>query len=205
MRFPFSSGTILPVLGTGFLSLALAMPATLSAQETSPQLPAEVTEPQPGEPYSVATHQDWEVLCTRFTEGGPEMCEIYQLLLGEDDTPLAEISVALLPDEEEFSVGATITTPLETFLLPGMAWQIGAEGELRNEPFQVCNPIGCIALLGLEDDEVDQMRRGAEAFVLFRPFTAPDQVIGARVSLMGFTAALNDLEQRTSPEAGTED
>ncbi len=183
-----------PLLGTGILALGLALPLPLAAQETTP--PAEPRQPQLGEPYVVAEHQDWEILCTRFAEDGPEMCEMYQLLLGEDGNPLAEISVAILPEGEEFEVGATVTAPLETFLLPGMAWQIGDEGDLREEPFQVCNQIGCIALLGLEEDEVEAMRLGSHAFVLFRPFAAPDQVVGARVSLMGFTAALADLRDR---------
>ncbi len=183
-----------PLLGSGLLALGLALPLPLAAQEAGQS--AEAQQPRMGEPYTVAEFRDWEILCTRFAEDGPEMCEMYQLLLGEDGNPLAEISVAILPEGEEFEVGATVTAPLETFLLPGMAWQIGDDGDLREEPFQVCNQVGCIALLGLEEDEVQAMRRGSHAFVFFRPFAAPDQVVGARVSLMGFTASLADLRDR---------
>lgn len=183
----------------GVALLGLAIPATVVAQDAAPALPEEAAAPQPGEPYVVAQYQDWEILCTRFVDDGEEQCEMYQLLIGEDETPLAEVSIAMLPEDEEFSVGATVTAPLGTFLLTGMAWQIGDDGDLREEPFQVCNRIGCIALLGLQDEEVDQMRRGSHAFVLFRPFAATDQVVGARVSLMGFTAAMADLQERNPP------
>ncbi len=174
---------------------ALGLAAT--AFTAGPALAEEDETPPLGQPYVVAEHQDWEILCTRFEEGGPELCEMYQMIVGEDETPLAEITMAALPGDEEFEVGATITTPLETFLLTGLAWQIGDDGELREEPFQVCTQIGCIALLGLSEEETAAMRAGSHAFVLFRPFRNTEQVVGARVSLMGFTAALADLSERT--------
>lgn len=181
--------TFRPIAASTLLACALMLPQAALAQESGEGAAL-------GEPYPVATHQDWEIVCARFEEGGPELCEMYQLLMTDDDSPVAEITIAVLSPEEDFPIGGTITTPLETFLLPGMGWQIGDEGEIRTEPFQVCNAVGCLALLGFDDDEVAEMRRGSHANVLFRPFINPQQVVRTRVSLMGFTAALEDLQGR---------
>lgn len=188
--------TFRPLFSSALLALALSVPQFALAQEDGGEAPAL------GEPYSVATYQDWEILCTRIEEGAPELCEMYQLLLNEDDSPIAEITVAALPPEEDFPVGATVTTPLGTLLLPGLGWQIGDDGDIRAEPFQVCNAIGCAALLGFNEEEVQAMRMGSHANVLFRPFANPQHVAQARVSLMGFTAALEDLEDRAPVPMG---
>lgn len=190
--------TFRPLAASTLLACALMLPQATFAQETTGEPPG----PALGEPYRVTTHQDWEILCTRFEEDGPELCEMYQLLLNEDDSPVAEITVAVLPPEEEYPVGATVTTPLGTFLMPGMGWQIGDDGEIRAEPFQVCNAVGCMALLGLDDADVQAMRSGSHANVLFRPFSNPQGIARARVSLMGFTAALEDLQARAPMPLG---
>lgn len=190
--------TFRPLVSSTVLAVALTLPFSALAEENADQ----ENGPELGEAYSVATYQDWEILCTRIEVDGPELCEMYQLLLNEDDSPVAEITVASLPPEEDFPVGATVTTPLETFLLPGLGWQVGDDGEIRAEPFQVCNVVGCAAMLGFDEDEVEAMRMGSHANVLFRPFANPQHLARARVSLMGFTAALEDLADRTPVPMG---
>lgn len=176
------------------LTVALALPHAALAQQGS----TEAAAPQaPGEPYLVATHRDWEVLCTRFEEGGEEVCEMYQLLADETDTPIAEISIAAFPAGSEVVAGATITTPLETFLPTGLGWRVGdATENMRIEGFRMCAVIGCIARLGFEQAEVDALMRGTHAVITIAPFVAVDQPVDIRVSLLGFTAALNDLRER---------
>lgn len=194
--------TFRPLAASSILACTLMLPLAATAQEITPQIDGDAQSPALGEPYPVATHQDWEIVCTRMEEDGPELCEMYQLMLGEDDAPIAEINIAALPPEEEFTIGATITTPLGTFLMPGMGWQIGDDGDIRAEPFQVCSAVGCSALLGFSEDEVQAMRMGAHANVMFRPFVNPQAVARARVSLMGFTAALEDLQERAPVPLG---
>ena len=190
--------TFRPFAASTLLACTLALPHAALAQEDA----GEAGTPALGEPYAVATHQDWQIVCTRMQEDGPELCEMYQLLLDDEDTPIAEIAIAALPPEEEYPVGGTISTPLGTFLMPGLGWQLGDDGEIRAEPFQVCSAVGCSALLGFSEEEVAAMRRGSHAHVMYRPFRNPQQVMRGRVSLMGFTAALSDLQERAPVPPG---
>ena len=188
------------------LSAALALPLPLTAQ-TPPATPP--AAPQPGQPYVVAEHRDWQVICTRIPapEGqaeGPEVCEMYQLLREESGQPVAEISIAALAETGDIVAGATVTTPLETFLPTGMGFRVGAETEeMRVEPFRVCTAIGCVVRMGLSPAEVAAMQAGSDAFITIAPFVAVDRPVDIRVSLRGFTAALRDVRQRTPnpPEA----
>lgn len=180
--------TIRSLALTFTLSAALALPAGLAAQDAE-SVPL-------GEPYAVSTHRDWEVQCSRFTEDGPELCEMYQLLLDESGSPISEISLAVLPEGEEFVAGATITVPLETLLPAGLGFRIGEAEQMRVEPYRVCNVVGCIVRMGLRADEIEAMRRGSNAWLMMIPFLAPDQPVQVRISLLGFTAAFDETRQR---------
>lgn len=157
--------------------------------------------PAVGEPFVAATHRDWEVLCSQIDEAGTLSCEMWQLLLDESDQPVAEISIAALPFGSEFTAGATVTTPLETFLPFGMGWRIGEAEEMRIEAFRVCTVVGCMVRMGIPAEEIEAMRAGSTATIMIAPFRAVDQPLGITVSLSGFTAALEDLQTRLSESA----
>lgn len=183
----------------------LSLPLVALAQDATTEADtAEAAAPAFGEPYLVETHRDWEILCTRFEEGGAEMCEMYQLLLDEEENPIAEISIAALPAEAGAVAGATITTPLETFLPAGLGWSVGDAQEMRVEGFRMCAVIGCIARVGFSNEEVETMKRGTHANITIAPFVAIDQPVDIRVSLLGFTAALDDLQARLAAAPASE-
>jgi len=204
--------TLRTLLCTTLLSAVLILPQMAIAQDTTGAETATEAEAAPeaegalapGEPYLVATHRDWEILCTRFEADGDEMCEMYQLLLDEGETPIAEISIAALPAEAGAAAGATITTPLETFLPAGIGWSIGDAEDMRVEGFRMCAAIGCIARIGFSAEEIEAMKRGSHANVTIAPFVAIDQPVDIRVSLLGFTAALDDLQARLAAAPAAE-
>ncbi|WP_323037572.1 invasion associated locus B family protein [Pararhodobacter sp.] len=178
------------------------------AQDTAATEPAatepaatEPAERQIGEPYVAATHNDWEVLCSVIDANGTTNCEMYQLLRDPTDQPVAEISIAALPLGAEFAAGATITTPLETFLPTGLGWAIDDAEEMRVEQFRVCTVVGCIVRMGISAEEVDTLRAGTNAKIIIAPFVAIDQPVEITVSLSGFTAAYADLQTRLSEAA----
>lgn len=189
-----------PLFRTALVCATVALTGPAMAQQLEAPdpgtLPVEAPGIGPGEPEIVETHRDWQILCNRFGEADEEqeLCEMYQLLETEDG-PIAEVSIAALPAGSQFPAGATITTPLETFLPSGLAFRIDA-GQTRQEPFVVCMVIGCIARLGLSEEEVAAMRGGVNAFITIAPFGGADQPIEIPVSLMGFTAAFEDLQAR---------
>lgn len=161
-------------------------------------LPLDTADAPDGETYVAATHRDWQIICSRFGEDEPELCEMYQLLETEDG-PIAEIAVRALPAGAAFPAGVTITTPLETFLPPGLTFRIDGR-QPRQEPFVVCTVIGCIARMGLQEAEVTAMQRGLTAFLTIASIAAIEEPIEIPVSLMGFTAALADLRGRLPQE-----
>lgn len=199
---------IAETLRLALIGAALALPLATSA--TAQEQSEAETALEPGEPYLVATHRDWEVLCTRFEAEGPEVCEMYQLLIDDEQNPIAEISIAALPagdgTAEDLAAGATITTPLETFLPTGLGWRVGDVDEMRIEGFRTCTVVGCFARIGFSNEEIEAMKRGSHALVTIAPFVAIDQPIDIRVSLLGFTAALEDLQARLpAPDAAPQD
>ena len=125
---------------------------------------------------------------------------MYQLLLDESEAPIAEISIAALTADSGAVAGATITTPLETFLPTGLGWSVGDAEEMRVEGFRMCAVIGCVARIGFSAEEIDAMKRGTHANIVIAPFVAVDQPVTIRVSLLGFTAALDDLQARLPAE-----
>jgi invasion protein IalB len=174
-----------------------AAPAAHAQEAAAEAAPAQ----QQNGPRLAGEFQDWQVLCNRIDEAGTEACEMYQLLVDESDSPVAEISIAALPFGSEFAAGATITTPLETLLPTGLGFRIGDDDEMRVEGFRVCTVVGCIVRMGLSAEEVDRMKAGSSAMIMIAPFIAPDRPVTINISLSGFTAAYEDVQTRFAEAA----
>lgn len=144
--------------------------------------------PREGEPYTRETFGDWSLRCLRSTDG-PEPCQLYQLLLGPEGNPVAEVSMFPLPPgtSGEAVAGATIVVPLETLLTADLTLSVDG-GATRRYPFTFCNAAGCVARVGFTEAEVDQFRAGSAAQISIVPAAAPDQTVALDLSLMGFTA-----------------
>lgn len=141
-----------------------------------------------GASYVAAVHGDWEQRCIR-TADGADPCQLYQLLKDTDGNPVAEFSIFNLPPGGQAVAGATAIVPLETLLTQDLAIQVD-NGPIKKYPFSWCSPIGCIARIGLTEEEVAAMRRGNLGKVSIVPVVAPDQVVTVQMSLKGFTAGM---------------
>ena len=146
-----------------------------------------------GESYTGNTHGDWDIVCMRMPDA-EDPCQMYQLLRDAEGNATAEITLFPLPPGQEAAAGATILTPLETLLTAQLVMQID-DGEPRRYPFTFCAAVGCIARVGFTSEEVDAFRRGAVATWSLVPVAAPDQVVELSMSLIGFTAAFNELSE----------
>lgn len=184
-------------LRAGLIAGLTALPMAAAAQDESAADSLPVGQTPVGETYTAETHGDWEIRCIRAEEGQPEPCQLYQLLRDENGGPVAEFNVFDLPDEGEVVAGATIVTPLETLLPPGIRLRVD-NGGWSEYPFAFCQPVGCFSRLGLTQADVDAMRAGAEAYVALVPLPAPDQVIEVSASLTGFTAGFAALQDRNA-------
>lgn len=159
----------------------------------------------PGEPYIREEFGDWSLRCVRVEEG-PEPCTLYQLLVDENDNPVAEIGIFPLPEGAEAVAGANFVAPMETFLPAGLRLSIDG-GETLTYPFTFCSargfsPLlssGCLARIGFDQAMVDRFRRGAAAEIAIIPAVAPDQEVVLNLSLNGFTAG---FEAQATPAPG---
>lgn len=148
--------------------------------------------PQLGERYSKETFEDWELACIR-TEADEDPCSLLQILLDNQGTPVAEMSLFRIDNGGEAAAGATIIVPLETFLPGQLTISIdGAPGKRYN--FTFCNPIGCVAQIGLTDRDIEAYKRGKAATLQLVPAPAPDQVISLPLSLAGFSAGYESAD-----------
>ncbi|WP_224814799.1 invasion associated locus B family protein [Hasllibacter sp. MH4015] len=184
------------------LAASLALPGLALAQDEPLVLP-DRAEVEPGEPYVSDIFRDWQIRCIR-AEGdeAPDRCEMFQLLEEENGNPVAEFRIsAALFEQDDTVATATILTPLDTLLSPGLQIQID-DNPPATVPYAFCRPIGCFVQLALTADDISQFESGADTavrlFALIRDESG--QMGGAPVptvaSLRGFTAAFASLEER---------
>lgn len=155
--------------------------------------------------YALSEHQDWVIRCIR-TEQPKDPCEMYKLLVDDEDNAVAELSVFPLLNGE-LAAGARLIAPLETDLLNGLGLQID-NGEARGYPFGVCTQVGCVSQMGFTAEEIAAMKRGTRATIQLLPFGGdPAQPVNLVASLSGFTAAFDALTAyvEAEPEAAEDE
>ena len=185
------------------LGLALAFGSAAWAQTEQPaaegaadglSLGDEVADPDaPGTTYVPETFGDWEMRCVRAKEGN-DPCQLYQLLKDEKGNSVAEISVFGLKDGGKASAGATIITPLETLLTPAVTIQVD-NAKAKRYPFTFCTGIGCFSRIGFTAAEVTSFKRGNAALMQIVPAGEPDQRVNLAISLTGFTAGYDAVNE----------
>lgn len=148
--------------------------------------------PQLGQRYSKEKIGDWDMACIK-TEGETDPCSMLQILTDAQGNPMAEFSMFRLEEGGVAVAGATVIVPLETLLPAQLTISIdGAPGKRYNYSF--CNPIGCIAQIGLTQADIDAMKKGAKATVSLVPAPAPDQTVSLELSLTGFTSSYDKVD-----------
>lgn len=185
------------------LVAALTLPSLALAQAAEPLVLPDRSEVEAGEPYVAEIFRDWQVRCIR-SEGEdiPDRCEMFQLLEEENGNPVAEFRIAAaLIDDGETVANATILTPLDTLLSPGLQIRVD-DAEPAVVPYAFCRPIGCFVQLSLTAENVAQFENGADTQVVLFALIRDElgQMGGAPVpttaSLRGFTAAFDSLQER---------
>jgi invasion protein IalB len=145
--------------------------------------PLELTERQ---------FQDWMVRCGRPNQQGPEVCEMQQEQVDREDRTVMAVAVGRVPGTSE--VGLLILLPLGILLPAGVTMQIDGGAEI---PLQVerCERQGCRIERILEPDLLNRLKAGTKATVYFEAVDprGERQRLGVPISLLGFTAALNEV------------
>ncbi|MGR3624439.1 invasion associated locus B family protein [Pseudophaeobacter sp.] len=195
------------------LAALMALTSPLAAQETATDTADSTTQadtatadqildlgqpvddgtPQLGDRYAKETHGDWDLACVK-TEAETDPCSLLQILTDPNGNPMAEVSLFRINQAGGQAVaGATIIVPLETLLTAALTISVdGAPGKRYNYSF--CNPLGCVAQIGLTQADIDAFKQGSEAVLSLRPAPAPDQLVEMKMSLKGFTAGYNVVD-----------
>lgn len=181
----------------------VGMTALAQAQETtSDEQPASGAQldlgqpvadgPRVGESYTKETFGDWELACIK-TDSDSDPCSLVQILKDTNNNPLAEVSLFRLSGSGQAIAGATVMVPLETLLPAQLTVAVDGVGGKRYN-YSYCSQIGCIAQIGLTQDDIDAFKKGSLATVTLVPAQAPDQIISLEMSLSGFTAGYNTVD-----------
>ncbi len=195
-----TSFTFAAVMASALPALAQETTDTTEAPQAEAQTADELldlgqpvnAEPRLGERYSKEKHGDWDLACIR-TEAETDPCSLLQLLSGPDGNPMAEFSLFRLQEGGQAVAGATIIVPLETLLPAQLTISVdGAPGKRYNYSF--CNPIGCVAQIGLTAEDIAAFKKGNQATLTLVPAPAPDQRIDLPLSLSGFTAGFDVVD-----------
>ena len=179
-----------PATGPETLDMGTPVPGA----ETAETAPAE-TAPRVGQPYIRAEFGDWALRCLKAEEGQLDPCQLYQLLMDDEGNAVAEFSTFPLPEGGQAAAGATIVVPLETLLTQNLRLTID-NGQPKTYPFTFCNQAGCVSRVGFTAAEVTQLKRGARATLRMVPAAAPDEEVVLNVSLTGFTAGFDSVDEQ---------
>lgn len=136
--------------------------------------------------------QDWLVRCGKPDEQGPEVCEMQQEQVDREDRTVMAVAVGLVPGTSD--VGLLILLPLGILLPPGVTMQIDGGPEIRLQ-VERCERQGCRIERILEPDLLNRLKAGTKATVYFQAIDPQGerQRVAIPISLLGFTAALNQV------------
>lgn len=194
----FKRQTTLAILAVAALSLPV------SAQDTTTEQPAPAGSqqldlgqnvgegPKLGERYSKEKFGDWDLACVK-TEAEVDPCSLLQILVDEKGNSVAEVSIFRIANGGQAVAGATIVVPLETLLPAQLTIAVDEIGGKRYN-YTFCSPIGCVAQIGLTQEDVAAYKKGTAGKVSLVPAPAPDQVVTLNLSLNGFTAGYNAVD-----------
>ncbi len=194
-RLALAAALALPALAGGAAAQEAASEAAPAPAEAFPVAPK--AEPQPGQVYIAAEHDDWQVSCVKAPAGQTDPCQAFQRVTDDQGNPVAEISVLKLPEGGPAAAGVTVLTPLGTLLTANLAFAIDG-GAPRLNPFIVCGVEGCLSRFGLPAEDLEKMKKGKAARLTIRAANQPNVPIVLTVSLKGFTAAFEDAAERAA-------
>lgn len=146
-----------------------------------------------GQTYVREAFTDWELRCIK-TADGKDPCQLYQLLKDQEGNAVAEFNLFALPPGGQAVVGANVITPLETLLTANLRMAVDG-GQAKRYPYSFCSQIGCFSRIGFTEGEVALFKQGAAANITIVPAAAPDDTVVLKLSLSGFTAGLNALNE----------
>ncbi len=175
--------------------LIVGLPATAANQpDTSP--PPEIAVMETPNPQAVeASFDDWSLICTA-DETGDKVCQIVQSVNQNDSGQLVfQTAVGYVPDNE--SPILYMTAPLGIFLPRGISIFVDDDEEGRTAQVLRCTENGCLAVLAMQPELVQKLKKGNEGRLIFG--ATAQQNVAIPLSLTGFTRAFDALTPSSTP------
>jgi Invasion protein B, involved in pathogenesis len=192
--------------------LAVAAPTAWAQEATGTEEPAAGAEsdldlgqdvnaePELGSSYIAETFGDWSVQCVRTETPENDPCQLYQLLEDENGNAVSEVRVFPVANGGQAVAGANVIVPLETLLTQQLTIAVD-DAQAKRYAFSFCNQVGCVARIGFTEADLASFRRGAVARTSIVPAAAPDQRVTLTMSLSGFTAGYERVQEIMAAQA----
>jgi invasion protein IalB len=135
------------------------------------------------------TFGDWQLRCETPAGAKNEQCAIVQSVAAED-RPNVTLLVIVLKTADGKSRLLRVVAPLGVLLPAGLGLKID-NADIGRAGFVRCLTTGCVAEVVLEDNLIDQLKKGKSA--TFIVFQTPEEGIGIPVSLNGFGPGFDSL------------
>jgi invasion protein IalB len=161
-------------------------------QETPQQAPAPEGAAPPDVEMTERRFEDWMVRCGRPRGQEAEVCEMQQQQIDNEDRTVMAVAVGKVPGSSD--VGLLVLLPLGILLPAGVTMQIDGGAAIPLE-VERCERQGCRIERLIEPDLMSRLKAGTKATVFFEAFDPQGkrQRLGVPISLLGFTAALNEV------------
>jgi invasion protein IalB len=193
-----AAGVLIAALGLGASDVlgqqAQEPPAGQAApqQETPQQAPAPEGAAPPDVEMTERRFEDWMVRCGRPRGQEAEVCEMQQQQIDNEDRTVMAVAVGKVPGSSD--VGLLVLLPLGILLPAGVTMQIDSGAAIPLE-VERCERQGCRIERLIEPDLLSRLKAGTKATVFFEAFDPQGkrQRLGVPISLLGFTAALNEV------------
>jgi invasion protein IalB len=135
------------------------------------------------------TFGDWQLRCETPAGAKNEQCAIVQSVAAED-RPNVTLLVIVLRTADGKSRLLRVVAPLGVLLPAGLGLKIDG-ADIGRAGFVRCLTTGCVAEVVLEDNLIEQLKKGQSA--TFIVFQTPEEGIGIPVSLKGFGPGFDSL------------
>src|SRR4051794_16015148 len=135
------------------------------------------------------TFGDWQLRCETPAGAKAEQCALVQNVAAED-RPNVTLLVIVLKTADGKSRLLRVVAPLGVLLPAGLGLKID-QADVGRAGFVRCLTTGCVAEVVMEDNLIDQFKKGQTA--TFIVFQTPEEGVGIPVSLNGFGPGFESL------------
>jgi invasion protein IalB len=142
--------------------------------------------------YAVETSSrsfdNWVLRCS---SAANPMCEISQRMVNSK-TKKKLLELFVTEGQEKNRFRARIIVPLGAWLRSGVSLEVGGK-TAKSQGYLYCLPVGCIADLSLPSSMISAMKRANDGIISIADMKR--QQIKFKISLKGFTQAINNMQQ----------